>query len=159
MGGRQEAEGELAGFLTGLVEPLIVGRGLELVEVEVKGYPGRPLVRVVVDSEKGIDVESCADLSRRIGAVLDANDSIPGSYTLQVTSPGIDRPLRTQRDFARNLGRSVRVWTRPLEDGRRQELVGVVTAVGEEAVTLNVNGDEMALALADVDRGRIQLPW
>ncbi len=159
MTGRSEGDSELVGSLTELVEPLVVAHGLELVGLEVKGYPGRRLVRLVVDSDSGVDVESCAELSRRVGAVLDDNDSIPGSYTLQVTSPGADRPLRTQRDFARNLGRSVRVWTRPVEDGRGQELVGVVAAVGEETVTLKVDGDEIALALADVDRGRVQLPW
>ncbi len=159
MTGRNEGDSELVASLTELVEPLVVARGLELVGLEVKGYAGRRLVRLVVDSDSGVDVESCAELSRRVGAALDDNDSIPGSYTLQVTSPGADRPLRTQRDFARNLGRSVRVWTRPLDDGRGQELVGVVAAVGEDMVTLDVDGDEIALALADVDRGRVQLPW
>ncbi|MFN2556681.1 MAG: ribosome maturation factor RimP [Nitriliruptorales bacterium] len=159
MASRMEGESQLVASLTGLVEPLVVGRGLELVGLEVKGYPGRRLVRLVVDAEKGVDVESCAELSRRVSAVLDDNDSIPSSYTLQVTSPGIERPLRTPRDFARNVGRAVRIWTRPLEDGRREELAGVVTAVSEETVTLAAKGAEVALELADVDLGRVQLPW
>ncbi len=159
MAGRQEADPGLRANLAGLVEPLVTASGLELLEVEVKGYPGRRVVRLVVDAEDGVDIEACADLSRRVGAVLDGDELIAGSYTLQVTSPGVDRPLRTARDFARNLGRTVRVWTRPLHDERPREVVGVVAAVDDEAVTLDVGGDAIALALADVDRGRIQLPW
>lgn len=159
MAGTQESERDLAADLAKLVEPLVATGGLELLDVEVKGHPGRRLVRLVVDAESGVDVEACADLSRRLGAVLDTNDLIAGSYTLQVTSPGIDRPLRTRRDFARNLGRTVRVWILPSDDERPRELVGVVTAVGEETVSLDVDGDAIALALADVDRGRVQLPW
>ncbi len=159
MAGRQEGETDLSADLLGLVEPLVAASGLELLDVEVKGYPGRRVVRLVVDAEGGVDVEACADLSRRVSAVLEGNDLIADSYTLQVTSPGVDRPLRTLRDFARNLGRTVRVWTRPLHDERPREVVGVIAAVGEEVVTLDVDGDAIALALADVDRGRVQLPW
>lgn len=159
MAGRGEGDTDLSADLAGLVAPLVNASGLELLDVEVKGYPGRRVVRLVVDSEDGVDVEACADLSRRVGALLEGDDLIAGSYTLQVTSPGVDRPLRTPRDFARNLGRTVRVWTRPPHDERPREVVGVIAAVGEEAVTLEVDGDAIALALADVDRGRVQLPW
>lgn len=159
MAGRQEADTGLSAEMAGLVEPLVAASGLELLDVEVKGYPGSRVVRLVVDAEGGVGVEACADLSRRVGAVLEGDDLIAGSYTLQVTSPGVDRPLRTARDFARNLGRTVRVWTRPAHDERPREVVGVVAAVGDEAVTLEVDGDAIALALADVDRGRVQLPW
>lgn len=136
-----------------LAAPLVADVDVELVEVEVKGHPGSRVVRLVVDRDEGVDVETCATLSRDLGRALDDTELIAGRHTLQVTSPGVDRPLRTERDFARNVGRSVRI----RHDGG--EVAGIVTAAGAEGVTLDVDGDTVVIALADVDDARVLLPW
>ena len=114
-------------------------------------------MRLVVAADAGIDVERCAQLSRSIGARLDAADPIDGRYTLEVTSPGATRPLRTQRDFARNLGRDVRLVT--LDDGVRREVTGLVSAVDADTLTLDTQDGSAVVALDAIDHGRVLLPW
>ncbi|MGH3440843.1 MAG: ribosome maturation factor RimP [Nitriliruptorales bacterium] len=148
--GRDE---QLEAAVAALAAPVAADAGVDVVDVEVRGHPGSRVVLLVVDRDEGIDVETCAELSRDVGRALDDADLISGRYTLQVTSPGVDRPLRTERDFARNIGRSVRV----ARD--RDEVEGLVTAVDAGTVTLDVDGEAVAVPLADVDHARVLLPW
>lgn len=141
-----------------LAAPLISSAGLELVELEVRGSHGSRVVKVIVDADDGVSVDTCAQLSRDLGAVLDAEDPIDGRYTLQVSSPGVDRPLRQPRDFERNLGRPVRLVRRQPTD-LPGELTGTVVAVDASTLTLEVEGEPLEVAFTDVDHGRIQLPW
>lgn len=141
-----------------LAEPCAAAHGVEIVDVQVKGHTGSRLVRLVVDADGGIDVDTCAALSRDVGTAFDRADAVTGRYTLQVTSPGVDRPLRTARDFARSVGRSVRVVTRP-HAPLPAELFGVVMSVGADDVTLEVDGGAVTVPLGQVDHARVQLPW
>jgi ribosome maturation factor RimP len=140
--------------LRGIVEPIVADDGTELVDIIVKGHPGSRVVRIVVDADEGVDVERLARLSRAVSDAFDELDPVKGRYTLQVTSPGTDRPLTTARDFARNVGRSVRI-TRTEGD----PVEGVVVAVEDEVVTVEVDGEDVEVALADVTDGRVLLPW
>lgn len=135
--------------------------GVELVDVEVKGARGSRVVRLIADAEDGLDVDRIAELSRRVGELLDADDVIDGAYTLEVTSPGVDRPLRTERDFRRNVERDVRVVrTRDAMDrGEKGEVTGTIVEVRDGTVVLDVDGDELEVPLGDVDHGKIVLPW
>lgn len=145
-----------------LAEPLAEALDLEVLEVAISGPGGRPLIRVTVDASPsdtiGVDVDDVAALSRRLGEVLDEQDVMPGAYTLEVTSPGADRPLRAQRDFARNIGREVRVLGREGSDAPA-EVTGTLVAVDEDRVTLDVEGSQVQLDLADLESGRVVLPW
>ena len=151
-GGRDAA---LTDRLAAVAEPIVVEAGAELVEVDVRGEGGRRLVRVTVDTEAGVDVDTCATLSSRLGPLFEA--AIDGRFTLEVTSPGVRRPLRTPRDFRRNIGRTVRV--RRIDETR--EIVGIVRAVEDDAVTLEVDGDgdDVRVGLATIDDARVVLPW
>jgi ribosome maturation factor RimP len=134
--------------LRSLAEPVLARHGADLVEVQVK--QGRTqLVRVVADREGGIDLDTCAVVSKELSRMLDADDPIEGRYMLEVTSPGLDRPLRTDEDFRRNLGRKVRV---VLET---RQIEGNVEDVGDDAV--RVAGE--TIALQDVRTARLILPW
>lgn len=144
--------------LTAIAEPLADALGIELLEVNVKGHTGRRLVRVVVDAEQGIDIDTCAALSRSVAGTMDEVDAVAGRYTLEVTSPGINRPLRSERDFRRSIRRPVRVVVRP-EPDRIREITGIVAAVGDGVLTLDADGEMIRLRLADVEYGRVQLPW
>lgn len=148
-----ERDQHLETAVADLAGPLVVDVGAELLDVEVKGHPGSRVVRVVVDRDGGVDVDTCATLSRGVGRALDDADLVAGRYMLQVTSPGVDRPLRTERDFARNVGRNVRI----VRDG--DEVEGLVTDVSAGDVTLDVGGETVAVPLGDVDDARVLLPW
>ncbi len=139
----------------GLVEPLLEREGVDLVDLELKGAPGRQVLRVFVDVDGGITIDQCVLLSRKISDLLDRKDPIPGKYRLEVSSPGVDRPLTRPRDFQRNIGREVKV------DVRRGEVVeqvtGKIVSVGEENLTLDVKGEEVLLEWTAVVKGKIQV--
>lgn len=148
-------EQRLVGAVRELVEPLVVGVGVDLVELEIKGPPNRRVVRVVADSDDGLDIERIASISNEVSSALDEADVIGGTYTLEVSSPGVDRALTTGRDFSRQLGRDLRI----VCVDARDDVVGTLRAATDDAITLDVEGDTMTIALADVDHGRVELPW
>lgn len=131
--------------------------GLDLVDVEVKGSGPRTLVRVRVDRKGGVELSECQQLSRDLSRLLDEADPIDNRYQLEVTSPGVDYPLRTQRDFDRIEGRLVAVRHRTA-DGEA-EIKGNVIAAGDAAVTVNADGNEVGIAYADIVTATQALPW
>ena len=146
-----------------LVEPLAAALGVEVLDVQVKGSRGRRLVRVTADAADleaaaGLDVDTIATLSRQLGDALDADDLVPGAYTLEVTSPGADQPLTRPRDFARNRGREVRI-ARLGDDEEAAPVTGTVVAVTDDAVTLAVAAGELDVSLGDIDHAMVVLPW
>jgi len=92
-----------------LARSVVEGNGFELIEVETVGFGARTLVKIIVDRPGGILLEECASVSRELSQLLDDADLIPHRYTLEVSSPGLDRPLVTETDFRRRLGEVVRV--------------------------------------------------
>ncbi len=155
---------DLPGRLVALAEPVAAEQGIDLVDVEVKGPRNRRVVRLVADAEGGLDIDRIALLSRAVGDAID--DVVPGTYTLEVTSPGTDRPLRRLRDFERNVGRDVRIQrTQAAAADAPGEVTGRVVAVDrgsdpdEGAITLEVKGDPVVVPIGDVDHGKVQLPW
>ncbi|MTV23919.1 ribosome maturation factor RimP [Nitriliruptoraceae bacterium ZYF776] len=161
MAAKRPDDAALPGAVRELAAPLADELGVDLVDVEVKGHRGGRVVKLVADALEpgaGLDLDAIATLSRRVGDALDERDLVAGRYTLEVTSPGVDRPLRRPRDFARNLTREVRLVLHPREDGPN-ELRGTVVASDDEQVTLEVDGAEQVVALADIDHGKVVLPW
>jgi ribosome maturation factor RimP len=151
-------DGQLPAAVHELVAPLADDLDAELLDVEVKGQKGRRVVRLVADAEGGLDIDVIATLSRRAGEALDEADLIAGSYTLEVTSPGADRPLRQPRDFARNTGRDVRILRREEADGPR-EVTGTVVRATDEAVVVQQGDEEVSVPFDEVDHGKVVLPW
>ena len=142
-----------------LAEPVVVGADLDLVDVEVKQGRGQALVRIVVDRKGGVPLERCDDVSRRLSARLDDEDPIDGRYTLEVTSPGVDRPLRDRPAFDRVEGRDVRITHRE-DDGEVRTTEGKVLAADPGAVRLRTDdGDEVAVAYDRIETAVQRLPW
>jgi len=143
--------------LFAVLRPAVVGAGLELVDVEFKSG----VLRVSVDREGGVDLEALTDANRAVSTLLDELDPIPGQYSLEVSSPGIERPLRTPAHFAKAIGATVTVKTRPQVPGDRR-LRGILTASDEDGFTLAVEASDdepVRLAYSDVDTVRTVFVW
>ena len=137
-----------------LLEPEVAALGYELVELEFAAHRGGGILRLYIDrSGAGIGIADCEQVSRRVSAVLDAADPIRGAYTLEVSSPGLDRPLRTPAHYERALGE--RVWVElTARDGRRR-YTGRLAQVRDVQIELEVDGQPVALALAEIHRARL----
>ena len=138
------------------LQPVVVAVGLELVDVELKAG----VLQVTVDREGGVDLEALTDANRAVSTVLDELDPIPGRYSLEVSSPGIERPLRTPAHFAKAIGTTVTVKTRPQVPGERR-LQGTLVDSDDRGFTLAADGsdDPVRLAYSDIDRARTVFVW
>lgn len=139
------------------LQPVIGTADLELVDVELKSG----VLLVTVDSPGGVDLEALTLVNRAVSAVLDERDPIPGRYTLEVSSPGVERNLRTPAHFAKAVGETVSVKTRPQVPGERR-LRGRVLAADDDGLELAVEGapdGRVRLAYSNIDRARTVFVW
>lgn len=140
--------------LIALLEPLIEQLGFELVDVEANAGRGAGFLRVYLDCAAGIGVDDCARVSREVSALLDVEDPMPGAFTLEVSSPGLDRVLRRPAHFERFRGARVKVELAEPRDGRRR-YTGELVAVSERGIELEVDGEVVAVNFAAIDRARL----
>lgn len=133
-----------------LVAPVVEDMGLELDHVEFTGG----LLRITVDREGGVDIEALAKASEEVSRVLDAEDPIPSRYTLELSSPGLERPLRTPAHFRRYIGTKVNVKTKPEVEGERR-IEGVLEDADEQGFT--VAGRR--LSYDEVERAKTVFEW
>lgn len=136
------------------VEPALAAEGYHLEDVEVRQAGSRRLVQVLVDRDDGISLDQVADASRTIAAVLDDEDVFSGAYVLEVSSPGVDRPLTLPRHWRRNVGRLVAV---TLTEGAG--CTGRVVSVDDEAATLDVGGSPRRVELSAVRTAVVQVEF
>ncbi len=115
-----------------LVEPVALQVGLEIVDVEYVKGGGGMILRITIDKEGGVTIDDCADFSRTVSDILDATDPIPGPYNLEVSSPGINRPLKRPEDFNRFSGERVVVETGVPLEGRRRFKGRLLGLAGEK---------------------------
>ncbi len=141
--------------LVELLQPVVVGLGYELWELEYAPRAGG-LLRLYIDSAQGITLEDCERVSRAVSEAMDADDPIPQAYTLEVSSPGLDRVLRTPEHFARFNGEQVKVETAIAINGRKRfagRLAAVDTAQGE--IALEVDGSTLRLPIDAIHKARV----
>ncbi|MCW5732642.1 MAG: ribosome maturation factor RimP [Enhydrobacter sp.] len=140
-----------------IVAPTIVGMGFELVRVAMSRGGGTLQVMIEPADGRPMDVEDCANVSRALSAVLDVEDPIPGAYTLEVSSPGIDRPLTREKDYVRWSGHLARMETSEPVEGRRR-FKGVILGLENGAVRLRLEDSKEALVpLSIVSRAKLEL--
>jgi len=118
--------------IEGIVAPILGERFLELVEIEFRPAGARWLLRVYIDREGGVTIKDCEYVSRELSRILDVDDPIEHPYTLEVSSPGLTRPLKRREDFARFRGKKCRITTREEVGGKREFLGTIVDTAGEE---------------------------
>ncbi|MBQ0900777.1 ribosome maturation factor RimP [Micromonospora sp. U21] len=159
--------------LRAVIEPVVNGVGYDLEDLSVSRAGRRHVVRVIVDADGGIDLDAVADVSRAVSAALDAaeetgGDIVAGEYQLEVSSPGVDRPLTLPRHWRRNVGRLVKVTVRgaaalPGQRGEQpagdRQLTGRVVGADDEGVQLETDDGRASLAYAQLGPGRVQVEF
>jgi ribosome maturation factor RimP len=141
--------------LMDLIEPTVAAMGYELVGVEYLGQGQHSRLRVFIDQPDGISLDDCEQVSRQVSAVLDVEDPIRGQYALEVSSPGLDRPLFKLEHFARFVGHQVKLRLRQARMGQRN-FKGQIVAVIEGSIELALDdGDVIKLAYTDVDKANL----
>jgi ribosome maturation factor RimP len=137
-----------------LVGPELESLGFECVKLEVAGSPHHPVVRLFIDKPGGVTVGDCALVSRAIGLVFDREDPFPGSFLLEVSSPGSNRPLVTADHFRRFVGHEAKVVVESADAGR-STYVGRIRSCEGDAVTLDTEGGAVVVGLRDVKRANL----
>jgi ribosome maturation factor RimP len=151
---------EVVTTVTGLVAPICADLGLELYDVDFQSG----VVRVAVERSGGVDLDTISLVTRLLSKALDAEDPLPGRYTLEVTSPGLERPLRTPAHFARAVGAEVTVKTQPGVPGERR-VHGTLASADETRVVVRLSepdasgAEERSLAYGDIERARTVFRW
>jgi ribosome maturation factor RimP len=141
--------------LVKLSEPVVAGQGYELVDVEFKNELGQWILRVFIDKAGGVGLEDCATVSRELSAVLDVADAIPQHYSLEVSSPGLNRPLKKEADFARFVGKKAKIRTRrPIGESRRN-FSGTLVGVDAGKVKIDVGDQVCEVPVEDVEKANL----
>ncbi len=143
--------------IQGFIEPVINSLGLELVDIELKKMPGKALLRVYIDKDQGVQIRDCERVSREIEGVLDVEDPIPYSYVLEVSSPGLDRPLKSVADYKRYVGKTVKVITlHPIDN--QNHFVGRLDSAGDREISVVLEKNRtVAVPYDNISRARLEV--
>ncbi len=137
-----------------VVAPVVASMDCELVGIEYGRQGKGGLLRVYIDKEGGVDVNDCQRVSHQLSGVLDVEDVIPGQYQLEISSPGLDRPLFTLEHFARFVGHRVKLRLVTPIDGQRK-FKGTLEGVEDDKVIVNIGENELELALDAIDKANL----
>ena len=147
-----------------LLAPTVESLGLQLLGIEYLPAPGGSLVRLYIDvpqaesADRVVTIEDCEAVSREVSAQLDVEDPISGNYTLEVSSPGVDRPLFDAAQFARFAGERAKVGLKLPQDGRRR-LTGTIVSVDGGTIVFDVDGQPFEVSADNIDKARLVPDW
>jgi ribosome maturation factor RimP len=137
-----------------LIEPVLARLGYELVELEHTAGRSHAVVRLFIDKPEGVGLDDCERASREVSALLDVEDPIPTAYTLEVSSPGFDRVLRTEAHFGRFVGSRVFVELKNAREGRRR-YTGTLLSVDAAGIALEVDKQRVEVAFAEIGKAKL----
>lgn len=141
-----------------IAQRVAASEGLEVVEVELKGGGKNQFLRISIDKPEGVSHADCELISQQVGTILDVEDLVPGSYTLEVSSPGVERKLLKARDYERFQGKKARLTLRqPVENQRHWE--GVLAGFSEGIISLEANGKTIRFPLEQVEKANLKFEW
>lgn len=141
-----------------MVEPILKENGLTLVDVEYVKEAGTWYLRLYIDKEGGVTIDDCELVSRALSDKLDADDFIPDAYTLEVSSPGLGRPLKKEKDYTRNLEKEIEVHLFQAV-GKQKEFIGTLKAFDKDTVTMLSDGKEQKLERRNISLIREYVEW
>ena len=147
-----------------LADRVATGHGVEVLELALRGQGRGRVLSVIIDAEEPVEADVVEVVSKDLSRALDQDDPVAGSYTLEVSTPGLSRPLQTRRDFRRQRGHEVSIvrgGSADTAEGVPGEtpVQGVVVDADDEAVTLEVDGSQVRIPLSEVAQGKVVLPW
>jgi len=137
-----------------IVENVVTSLGYELVGVEYLKHDGTGLLRVYIDNDQGIMLDDCQAVSHQLSGVLDVEDPIRGNYNLEISSPGLDRPLFKASDYQRFAGNRIKVKLARAQSGRKN-YKGMLQGIDGDEVILEMQGQEIRLSLANIEQSRL----
>lgn len=138
---------------------MVADEGLNLLSTEVAGSGSKTIVRLVVDGRDGVTLEQCASVSRQASALLDVDDPISHTYTLEVTSPGLDRKLYNRDDYRRFAGRPVKIRMQPTYRAHRVVAGELVGLEGASVAVRTASGEQLSLPVDEVFEARLEVDW
>ncbi|MCK5740468.1 ribosome maturation factor RimP [bacterium] len=141
-----------------LIAPVLADMGVDLVELALKGVMGNRIIQIYLDVPTGsISVGQCQSVSRQVAAIFEAEDFIDGKYRLEVSSPGVERPMTSVRDFQKNIGRQalVKYWL----GEEKKTLQGKLEAVDEDAIQISAGKQKTIIPLETIRKAKIVLKW
>lgn len=157
---QEQKNDDICARIAAFVEEVISDSAVFLVEVKVRGAKGSRVVEAFVDSDEELGADDLTRISREVGFLLDVEDIIAGRYTLNVSTPGLDRPLVLLRQYRKNVGRDVRVRYAAENDPGDTEVTGKLLAAGDDTIEVAVSASDVRhIRLNDVVRAHVQLPW
>lgn len=155
----EQTTDRLTTYVRELTEEVLAGTPYFIVDLEVRGHRGTRVVKIFIESDDELNHDDLATISEEVGFLLDMEDAIAGSYTLEVSSPGIKRPLTLPRQFRKNIGRPLRV-RYETEEGDSENNTGTLVAADDDAIELELASDRVVrIPYAAIDRAKIELPW
>jgi ribosome maturation factor RimP len=150
-----DQRGSLGARISSLAEQVAGSLGMEIVLAEIKGGGNRSIVRIFIDQPGGISLSDCERFSKRFSVMLDVEDFLPFSYVLEVSSPGLDRPLVKEKDFEHFSGRAARIRTRAPMEGQRN-FKGKILGVVNGRVSLEIEpGKQVEIAIVDMEKANL----
>lgn len=141
-----------------IADPIVRALNLDLIDVECIGQGSRTLLRVFIDKPGGVSLEDCEQVHQSLGHALDVNDPIPHAYTLEVSSPGLDRIFKRRSDYERAVGKLVSIKLRAPLDGQWR-LVGRLVGLNDEGLSLEVRQQPMSLGWSAIGEARLEITF
>lgn len=139
-----------------LAETIAEQHAVEVVDIEFAGSSRKPLIRIFLDKENGVTLDDCGRFSRALSALFDVEDPLPMSYILEVSSPGLDRPLKAMKDFQRSIGKLVRIITRARIE-EHNTFTGRITGVVGENIILYFDEKEIEIPFDQISKARLEI--
>lgn len=141
-----------------LIEPILLEQGLELVDMEYRREPRGWVLRLYIDKEGGVTLGDCTRINQELGRLLDVEDFITNSYVLEVSSPGLTRPLKTERDFRKVKSQRVKVRTfEPIMDQR--EFKGKLLEVSEQGIEIEADGKRISIPFSKIGKAHLEIDF
>ena len=129
---------------------------VELVDIDLVGSSRKPIIRIFIDKENGVTLEDCGGFSRALSALFDVEDPIPTAYVLEVSSPGLDRPLKELKDFQRSIGKLAKIVTRTKIE-QQNVFIGRIIGVAGGNITLSFDDKEIGIPFDQISKARLEI--